>query len=146
MGNSKSKRLLCHMQVRTVRGRQIGHSKLELNETRTEMQKICYKSIRVAFDDIVKRYDLPIVMPDDILSSIQNMDENFDVYDTQVIIIEVLIHEHQKKVHSGFKKILQFKDTSVNAVRQIMDNEIKRIEKQCQETVKFFPVSNTIKD
>lgn len=138
MGNSKSKRLLCHMQVRTVRGRQIGHSKLELYEVSSEMKKICYKSLRDSFDNIVKRYDLQIVMPDDIQLSIKNLDEKFDKYDTQVVIIDVLIHEYQKKVESSFHKIMQFNNTSVLAVRQFMDDEIQRIEKEFQETINIF--------
>lgn len=138
MGNSKCKYLLCHMQIRTVGGRVIGLSTFEKNETITEMKKICYKSLRAAFDNIAKLYDLPLAMPEHILSSIENMDEEFDVYDTQVVIVEVLIHENSKAVQNRVHKKLQFKNTDVNIVRKIMKKEIERIEKECQDIMKFF--------
>lgn len=128
-------RLQWHMQVRTTSGDQVGSKKSSITGSKNVVKLICCHILQNAFDSIVKGMAIPIAMPENIYQMIQNAAEEFNLYDTQVIIFEVLIDCTRNAIALVLTKKMAFNGLGVDDVEKLTNLELNRIERQCQDVI-----------
>lgn len=137
MGN-RQVTLFCHMRVRSVKGTLIGKEEWELTDEVYHMKQVCYKRLRESFDDAVKGCRCVIDIPNEVKDMIWKVDNTFDEYVTQIIIIEILVYDSINTVAEVVTKHLKFNNLDARSARDMLRQERRNVEECCENLMRVY--------
>lgn len=135
MGNRQVK-LLCHMRVRSVKGTVIGKEEWDLTEEVDYVKEVCYDRLRKSFDNAVRDCRSVMDMPKEVRDVIWYVDDTFDEYDTQIVIIEILVYDRINTVAQVVTKHLKFNKLDSRSARDMLRQELRIVEECCENLMR----------
>lgn len=120
------------MGVRSVKGTPISKREWELTGEVYHMKQVCYKLLRESFDNAVRGCRCVIDIPNEVKDVIWKVDDTFDEYDTQIVIIEILVYDSINTAAQVVTKHLTFNNLDARAARNVLRQELRNVEECCE--------------